>query len=213
MTSSAISAQGSTLQVATGTGAAKTATAIQVGFPTIITCAAHGFSNGDNIALAGFTGADAALLNGKSVTAKNVTGSTYAFDIDTTGKTITVGANTMTPTTYTQVNNVRTFTGFDGEASEIDVTNLSSLAKEYRLGLVDPGKFSIEVDQDDNDAGQLAVRASQIAGTLKGYKLTLPNGKVASYTAFCKKFSSSGGVDQVVKGQVDFRISGAITWA
>ena len=63
---SGISAQGSTLQISTGTGGAKTITAITVGNPTIITSAAHGLSNGDVVTFASLTGADAALLNGMS---------------------------------------------------------------------------------------------------------------------------------------------------
>jgi hypothetical protein len=134
------------------------------------------------------------------------------IEVNTTGLTLTTGSSpTATPVAWTTIKNVKTFTGFDGEASEIDVSNLASTAKEYRLGLVDPGKFSIEVDQDDTDAGQIAIRASQVAGSLKNYKLTLPNSKTFTYSAFCKKFATSGGVDQVVKGSIDFRISGPIT--
>lgn len=211
MTSTAFSAQGSVLQIATGTGGAKTLTAAAVGFPTIITSATHGFNNGDVVTMALWAGTGATKANATLVV-QDVTANTFMVEIDTTGLTLTTGSTpTATPQTYTQVNNVKTFTGFDGEASEIDVTNLSSTAKEYRLGITDPGKFSIEVDQDNTDAGQLAVRASQAAGTLKSYKLILPDGHTFSFTAFCKKFASSLGVDQVVKGSIDFRISGAIT--
>jgi hypothetical protein len=212
MTSTAISAQGSVLQIATGTGGAKTLSAAAVGYPTIITSTAHGLNNGDVVTMALWAGTGAALLNGLNFVVQDVTTNTFMVEINTTGLTLTTGSTpTATPVTYTQVNNLKTFTGFDGEASEIDVTNLSSSAKEYRLGITDPGKFSIEVDQDNTDAGQLAVRASQAAGSLKSYKLILPDGHTFSFTAFCKKFASSLGVDQVVKGSIDFRISGAIT--
>ena len=66
--------------------------------------------------------------------------------------------------TYTTVNNLKTFSGFDGQAGEIDVTNCASTAKEFRLGLTDPGHFQIELDQDLGDAGQLAMRAAQVSG-------------------------------------------------
>lgn len=213
MTSTALSAQGTTLQIGTGTGSAKTITAVQVGNPTILTSAAHTLPNGNVVALAGLTGADAALLNGKTLPIRAVTTNTFAVDVDTTGKTITAGAGTATPVAYTQINNVKTYSGFDGEASEIDVTNLSSTAKEYRLGLVDPGKLSFEVDEDDIDAGQVAVLAAQQAGTIQNFKVNFSNGKVASFTAFVKKFSRAGGVDQVLKMTCDLRISGSVTIA
>lgn len=211
MTSSAISAQGSILQIATGTGGAKSITAAAPGYPTILTSTAHGLNNGDVVTITLMAGTGAALVN-VTIPIQDVTPNTFMIEVNTTGLTLTTaGSPVATPVTYTQVNNLKTFTGFDGEASEIDVTNLSSVAKEYRLGITDPGKFSIEVDQDNVDAGQLAVRASQVAGTLKAYKLLLPDGHTFTFSAFCKKFASSLGVDQVVKGSIDFRISGAIT--
>lgn len=215
-TSSAISAQGSVFSIGTGSGGAKTITAVAVGFPTILTSAAHGFNNGDVVALAALTGANAATLNGQTGVVNNKTTNTFAIDIDTTGLTITPGAGTATPVTFTQVNNVKTYSGFDGSASELDRTNLSSTAKEFVLGLVDPGQFSIEIDHDLNDAGQAALRAKQQSGVISNFKLVLP-GAVANltytFTGFVKKFATTGGVDQIVKASVDIRISGAVTIA
>lgn len=213
MASTAISAQGSILYVGTGSGGAKTITGVQVGNPTILTITAHGFANGDVEVLAGLTGADAALLNGQSVVVKNKTTNTIAVDIDTTGKTITAGSGTATPTTWTAVNNMPTFQGMDGSASELDVSNLQSLAKEFRLGLVDPGQFSIELQTDMTDSGQAALRAKQQSGAITPFKLVLPGSTLVTYTfnGFVKKFTLGGGVDQVVKSSVDVRISGVVT--
>ncbi|SFB02699.1 Phage tail tube protein, TTP [Collimonas sp. OK607] len=209
MSSSAISAQGSVLAIGTGAGAAKTLTAIALGNPTILTSTAHGFANGDVVTLAGFTGTDAATLNGQTVSARNITANTFAVNIDTTGKTITA-AGSATSTTFTNIANVRTFSGFDGSASEIDVTNLDSIAKEFRLGLTDPGQFTFEIDYDSDNAGHIALRARQISGTLSNFKLTLPNATVITFSAYVKKFSLGGGVDAVAKTAVDLRISGAV---
>lgn len=212
MASTAISAQGSTFQVSTGTGIGKTITVAAVGNPTILTSSAHGFSNGDVVAIAGVTGADAALLNGLSFVVQSKTINTFALAVDTTGKTITA-SGTATPNTYTSVANINTFSGFDGQASEIDATNLGSTAKEFLIGIPDSGQFMVEVDQDFSDNGQNALRAAQTASASKNFKLNLPNGKVASFTGFVKKISTAGGVDAVIKSSVDIRISGAITIA
>ena len=210
MSSSAISAQGSVIAVGTGSGAAKTLTAIALGNPTILTCAAHGLANGDVVTLAGLTGTDAATLNGQSVSVRNITTNTFAINIDTTGKTITA-AGTATSSVFTNVANVRTFSGFDGAASEIDVTNLDSIAKEFRLGLSDPGQFTFEIDYDSANAGHIALRARQTSGVLSNFKLTLPNGGVITFFAYVKKFSLGGGVDAVAKTSVDLRITGSVT--
>ena len=213
MPSTAISAQGSTLQIGTGSGGAKTITAIAVGNPTIITSAAHGLYNGDVVAVAGVTGADAALINGLNWVVTNKTTNTFAVQLDSTGKTLTA-TGTATPNTYTAIGNVKSFSGFDGQASELDRTNFASTAKEFVLGLVDYGQFSFDVDYDFADAGQAAVLAAQSSGLIKNFKLTLPDTHTASFTAYVKRLPTAGGVDQIVKRSgATLRISGAVTWA
>lgn len=114
--------------------------------------------------------------------------------------------------TYTAIKNIKSFSGMDGSSSEIDVTNLDSPAKEYRVGLEDNGQFNIELDRDMSDIGQTALLAARDSQESKLFKLSLSNGVFATFTGFVKKFSLSGGVDAVVKGSVDIRISGSVTW-
>lgn len=211
MTSTAIPAQGSTLQIATGSGSAKTITGVSVGNPTILTSTAHGLANGDVVTLAALTGLDAATLNGLTVSVRNITTNTFAVYVDTTGKTITAGSGTATPVSFTAIANLKDFSGFDGAASEIDVTNLDSTAKEFLLGLTDAGQFTINIDYDNANAGHIALRAKQVSGASSNFKLTLPNSNVITFTGYVKKFSLAGGVDAVTKTAVDIRVSGAVT--
>ncbi|MEN7529338.1 phage tail tube protein [Cupriavidus sp. DL-D2] len=211
MPSTAISAQGSKLEISSTAGAAKTITGIALGFPTILTSAAHGLGNGDVTTLAGITGADAALLNGLTVVVKNKTTNTFAVDIDTTGKTVTA-AGTATPLGWTKIENLVSFKGFDGQASELDVTDLDSTAKEFRLGLQDWGTFSFDVNKDFTDPGQVALDTAKRTGTLKTFKLTLPNQKTKTFDAFVKNTPLEGGVDAVLKATgVSLRITGDVT--
>ncbi len=207
MTSTAVASQGTQVQIATGNGSAKSVSAGAPGVITVLTASAHGFNKGDLVALAGIGGA--ALTGQFSVVA--ATTNTFAVNVDTTGATLTFTSATATPVTFSNIGNAKTFQGIDGTANEIDVTNLLSSAKEVRLGLPDSGQFTIEVDQDANDAGQIAVRAAQQAQTLKQYKITFASGTVLTFNAYCKKFSTSGGVDQVIKGSIALRITGPYT--
>ncbi|SPR97351.1 phage tail tube protein [Cupriavidus taiwanensis] len=210
MPSTAISAQGSKLEVSGTTGAAKTITGVAVGFPTIITSAAHGLTNGDVITLAGLTGADAATLNGQTTVVRNITTNTFAIEINTVGKTITASGN-ATPVTWTKIENLVSFKGFDGQASELDATDMDSSAKEFLLGLQDWGTFTFDVNRDFNDAGQQAVDAAKRAGAKKSYKLTLPNGKTKTFDAYCKNSPLEGGVDQILKTTgITLRITGDV---
>lgn len=213
MASTAISAQGTTLEVNTGTGSAVTTVTAAVGFPTIITKSAHGLSNGDVVVLSAFAGASAALLNGFTVVISNVTTNTLAIDIDTTGGTLTAANGTLTPQTYTEIGNVISYNGFDGMASEIPITNLSSSAVEVMLGLQDFGKFSFEIHPDYDDAGQAALRTAKSAGTEKTFKLTMSDAKVATFDAYVKGMPESGGVDAALSGSVELRINGSVVVA
>ena len=117
--------------------------------------------------------------------------------------------------TYTPVKNIKTFSGFDGSAAEIDVSNLDSLAKEFRLGLKDSGNFSLELDRDFADAGQSNLITAQTSAAEVKFKIAFQNATkiIASFNGFVKKFGMNGGVDNVVKSSVDIRINGAVTFA
>lgn len=213
MASTAISAQGSTLSISGSAGTAKTITGISVGNPTIITSAAHGFGNGDVLTLSGLTGTDAASLNGKTVVAKNVTANTYVFDIDSTGLNLTA-SGTATPVSWVKIGNLTSFKGFDGTASEIDVTNMDSVAKEFRLGLQDFGHFTFDVDKNFADPGQMACDAAKASATQKNFKLSLPNGTNATFAGYVKNSPLDGGVDQTLKTSgVQIRITGNVTFS
>jgi hypothetical protein len=207
MTSSAISAQGSVLSIGTGTGGAKTITAIALGNPTIITAAAHGLNAGDVVTIAGVGGT--ALSGTFGIVYK--TANTFAIEFDSTSAGAYTSGGTATPVVFTPVANLHDFSGFDGSASEIDVTNMSSTAKEFRLGLTDPGQFTINIDYDNSNAGHNALRSKQVSGALSNFQLTLPNTNVITFTGYVKKFSLAGGVDAVAKTAVDIRISGAVS--
>lgn len=210
---SGISAQKSKLEIATGTGGAKAITAIAAGNPTIITSAGHGFTNGTVAALATLVGTIAASLNGTNQTISNVTANTYAVNVDTTGLAYTSGG-TATPNTYTQVKGLLSFDGFDGTADELDVTDLDSDAKEFVSGIKDEGKFGFEIKNlTKTDPGQQALRAARASGAVVGMKLTLPDTSVASFNTIVKSMPTGGGVNAVLKGKVDCRISGSVVWA
>ena len=210
---SGISAQGSKLEIATGTGGAKTITAIQVGNPTIVTSAGHGFTNGTVNAFAGIVGTIAASLNGTNRVVSNVTANTYAIDdLDSTGLAYTSGGS-ATPQTYTKINGVLSFDGFDGSADELDTTDLDSSAKEFVSGIRDEGKFGFEIKRLKTDAGQTAMRAVLVSGAITGFRLTLPDTSVATWSAMVKTMPASGGVNKVLTGKVDTKISGPVSWS
>lgn len=205
-----ISAQGSKIEIATGAGAAKVITGISVGNPAIVASAAHGLANGDVVVLAGIVGTMSSL-NGGKYSISNVTAGTFALlAVDTTGLAYTSGG-TATPEVFTKINGFQSYDGFDGSAGDLDVTDLDSVATEYISGLVDNGKFGFEIKRIKADPGQIALRAALTSGTLKGFRLTLPDTTVVTWNALVKTMPVGGGVNAVMKGKVDLKISGAVS--
>ena len=215
MASTAISAQGSTVSIGTTTGSAINITAVALTNPCRVTLASvTGLNKGDVVTIASVVGTT--QLNGNSYVIQYiepVSKFVTLAGLDATGFTTYTSGGTATPVQWTKVANVRSYNGFDGSASEIERTNFDSTAKEFILGLFDPGQFMIEVDQDNTDPGQIALMTALVTGLLKNFKLLLPNGNTATFTAYVKKFNSQGAVDQAVRRSADLRISGPITWA
>lgn len=212
MPSTAISAQGSTVEISGTGGAAKTISGVQLSNPCIVTATAHGLTKGDVVAIAGIVGTT--QLNGNSYVVTHTTTNTITLNVDASGFTAYTSGGTATPNAWTLISNVRSFSNLDGgSSSEIDVTNLSSTAKEYRLGLVDSGTLTMELDQDNADAGYLALRTNKNSGTQKNFRIKLPNTNTATFAAFVKKLDAAGSVDGVMKSSAELRITGAVTWA
>lgn len=221
--STAISAQGSTLSIGSGvapapasvssvTPSVAAATPGNPGTTLITTTAAHGLSDGAQVTPAALAGTGAATLNGNTYAISVVSPTTFTIQVNTFGLIFTATTGTIQGTAYLKVGNFKTYNGLDGQASEIDVTNLDSQAKEIRLGLVDFGQIQVEVDHNLQDVGQARVQNQYLSGAITPFLLSLPNGDTASFNAFARKFSLQGGVDQVVKRQLDLRISGPVTW-
>jgi len=128
--------------------------------------------------------------------------------IDAQGATFTINSQT--------VGGIISFSGMDGEASDIDITTLDSTAKEYRQGLQDFGNFSIEMIRDPNDAGQAELLTQKAAQTSSTCVLTLPDDVTlnrATFSAYVKSVSTEGGVDDVVRGTANLKITGSVTWS
>tara|TARA_A100000171_G_C2140369_1_gene154928 strand:- start:1415 stop:1822 length:408 start_codon:yes stop_codon:yes gene_type:complete len=127
--------------------------------------------------------------------------------IDAQGVTITYENNLSAAQT---VGGVVSFSGLDGEAADIDITNLASTAKEFKQGLQDFGNFSMEVIRDYDDAGQAALLDAMDNQATREMVVTLPSGtlNVITFQAYVKSVTLEGAVDDIVRGTINLKISG-----
>lgn len=106
------------------------------------------------------------------------------------------------------------FNGPDGEATDIDVTHLASVAKEYLQGLPDEGNITFQGWVNPADPAQSAIRADRDAQTSSTYTLHLTDTPptVLTFTAFCKQFAIEGAPDGAIALNLGLRITGAVSW-
>lgn len=108
------------------------------------------------------------------------------------------------------VGGVKSFSGLDGEAADIDITTLASTAKEFCQGLQDFGNFSIELVRDYDDVGQVALLDALDNQSTREMVVTLPSGtlNVITFQAYVKSITSAGEEDGIVTGTVNLKITG-----
>lgn len=207
----AIKSQNTVLRVSTATIAADNITAITKANPAVVTCGTHGISNGAIIVIDSVVGMTE--LNGRAFVVANVAATTLELKgVDSTNYTTYVSGGTVTEQTMTKVSQSTQLSGFDGQASEIDVTHLESTAKEYLLGLQDFGNVSLQCWLV-SDTGQARLRTLKGSASSAAFSITLSDGRVAAFIAFVKQFAfDAGGPDNAVSGPVQLRVTGEPSW-
>lgn len=100
-----------------------------------------------------------------------------------------------------------TFQG--GTATENDVTTICSTAKEFRLGLEDPGTMSVTGHWKQGHAAHNAIRTAASDKLSRLIEVTFEDGSIFRALAFVSQRSWSAGVDGVVTATYNFRLTGA----
>lgn len=129
--------------------------------------------------------------------------------LDAQGTTLTIESALGVPVL---IECISSFTGMTGQASDIDVTCLTSTAREFRQGLQDFGDFTIELMRDPAQVGQLEMEIAKNSQDIRTFALTLPGGPVATFDGYVKGLTTSGGVDAVVTGTATIKITGPVVW-
>jgi hypothetical protein len=111
---------------------------------------------------------------------------------------------------FVRIKGMKTFSGFDGQASDIDTTDMDSDAKESSPGLMDNGTFSFDVNRNLTDPGQAALLAMQKSQATRRFILQYPDGTGDTFKSYVQTFPISGGVDAVMTSSIKMKITGAV---
>lgn len=130
--------------------------------------------------------------------------------------TVIKRGNGASPEVFTAIAEVNNISGPSSSASVIDVTHLSSTAKEKRVGLIDNGQVTLECNLIPSDGPQDGLRDDLTNGTLRNFRVELTDSPqtVASFAAFVTAYAVGGlQVDSKVTLSVTLDISGAVVWS
>ncbi len=208
----ATKSQGTLLRVSTAAIAADVITAITKADPGVVTAGTHGILNGAIVVLDAIVGM--IELNGRAAVAANVASTTLELKgVDTTLYTTYGSGGTVAEQTMTEVGEVTSIAGFDGEAADIDTTHLRSTAKEFLTGLQDFGGVTLALWMKNADAGQKKLRSLKGAAAVGTFSITLSDGTVAAFRGLVKSFSLSNITpDGAVSGNVSIKVTGEPAW-
>lgn len=121
-----------------------------------------------------------------------------------------------TPTeAFTTIGEIKTFNGPSTSRTIIDVSTLSSTAKEKRAGLKDHGEISFDINFVPDDTVLADLRADLNDSVPRNFQIVFPDTAATTWTfpALVTGFPVSGGVDDVLKGTVTLTLTGDITEA
>jgi len=129
-----------------------------------------------------------------------------------TAFTVSDGAS---PETFNAVGQVTAIDGPDGSAPVIDVSNLSSTAREKNMGLADEGQITLTLQYDMDDTGQSRLKTLRSGRTLGSFKIEMSDSPATtlSFSGYVLQFARSFNIDEVVMGNVTIEISGSVTEA
>lgn len=193
--------QGALLSIETVRASAKTITAITAANPGVVSSTAHGYTNGQIVAITGIVGM--VQLNNRIFQVNNVAANTFELKgVDTTAYTAYSSGGSAFLLTLTPVGQVQNVDASGGAAADIDVTHLQSLGKEYLIGLPDQPDYSFQLWMDNSDTGQSALRAARDTQVAKGFTLLGADGKTACFPGLVKQFGWKFAANSAAEGNV-----------
>lgn len=132
------------------------------------------------------------------------------------GTTIAYLNTAVSPQVYVSVANIISFPTPSPEAPDIPVSNLSSTAAEFLVGLVDNGEITLAGHYNPNEASHSTLRAAAGTTTIYAFKITLddvsPQQEI-TFNARVRAFRVNVGVDEPVNMEIVLRTTGAASWS
>ena len=133
----------------------------------------------------------------------------------TTQGTIIARGNAASPESFVTIPQVTSITPVGQNRGLIDVTNLSSTAREYKKAIKDGQEIQLEIQYDPDDASHAGLKTDMTAETSRNYKITLTDSpaQTISFAALCTNWSLAMGIDDIYRLSVTLKPTGDLSFA
>lgn len=209
--SRAVSSQGTHFYIenAAATLVTTAITGISKATAAVVTVASHTLVKGDVVRILAVVGMTE--INGLEGVVSATTATTITLtNIDSTDFTTYGSAGTIAPLQFIETCQHKSYSGFDGQASEIDTTTLCSTAKEKSLGLQDFGGMSADLHYVEDDAFQVEAKVAKREALPRWFKLVKQNNYIKIFEGYVRSLSDSGAVDGTNTGTLAVTITGEV---
>jgi len=117
------------------------------------------------------------------------------------------------PEVFTAISQIVSLDPAGASRSLIDVTNLSSAAREYKTALKDGAEISVELQYDPGDAEHTGLKTDLDGGTTRNMQIELQTSPVQTwdFAALVTGWNIGAAVDNVYPLRVTLKPTGDIT--
>ena len=130
-----------------------------------------------------------------------------------------IGISELPAVAYTPIECTVGINMEDAEAATIDVTCLSSTAKEKILGLQDNGNLTLDLNVNFADAGYILLKDARASGAAYGFQIELATegtettGRTFTFEGLVKSLPFAMAVDAAITGNATIEITGDVVEA
>lgn len=132
--------------------------------------------------------------------------------LESQGTALYIDTGDVSPTVWTQIPDMRDLNFRTGAAAVIDVTDLSSTAKEKRMGLADEGQCTFTLMFRPADPAHAELVAAKADRQIRDFRVVMTDTGATEYrfSGFVLSVPISTSVDAVVESAVTIEITGAV---
>lgn len=134
--------------------------------------------------------------------------------LESQGITLAIDLGNVSPTVWTNVPETKDINFRTGSAAVIDVTDLSSSAREKRMGLADEGQCTFTLNLIPKNPAHAELIAAKADRQIRQFRVVFtdgPNPSTYYFSGFVLSVPVSAGVDAVIESNVTVEISGPVT--